>query len=106
MFNDKYILSRYQAGDIISYEDLVASLGDGYGEPGCVEIAVLNGGKCYPAGFCSDTVVGVWNPDETEVLYKDDYGKEWVAVCVDQEWFCGDGGNVGCAYLLDMMKGE
>ena len=97
-FNNAYISERYETGDIVSYDDLVIALGDGYGDPGNVQIAALDGTQWYPAGFCSAAENGVWDCDETKIFPDETYGKTWVAVCGD-DWQTAD---FALAYLLDI----
>ena len=98
MFNNGYISEKYETGDVVSYDDLLNALGDGYGDPGNVQIATLDSIGWYPAGFCSEAEGGVFNCDETEVFLKEEYGKTWVAVCGDS-W---EASYWGAAYLLDI----
>ena len=105
MFDNEFINKNYETGDIISYEDLMAALGDGYGDPGNADIATLGKPDWYPCGFCSPADCGVWDPDETKVLLEKDYGKTWVAVCSEgiDGWAAAD---AGISYLLDMAGNE
>lgn len=99
-FNTSLIDAIYNCGDIVSYEDLFEALGDGYGNPGNVDIATLDSIGWYPAGFCSRAEDGIWDCDETKVFPKSKYGKTWIAVCSSgiDGWMAAD---VGQAYLLD-----
>lgn len=42
-FDRQFIDKTYKCGEIVSYDDLVFALGDGYGDPGNVDIATLKG---------------------------------------------------------------
>lgn len=100
-FDNAFINSIYVAGDIVTYDDLYIALGDGYGDPGNVQIATLDNIGWYPAGYCSRAEDGVWDPDETKVFPENEYGKTWVAVCNTgvQDWAMA---YAGSAYLFDV----
>ena len=101
MFNDKLIASKYNEGDIVSYDDLLEALGDGYGLPGNVQIATLDAIGWYPAGFCSRAEDGVWDCDGIKLFPENEYGYTWVAVCSTgiENWAASYGGQ---AYLYDL----
>lgn len=104
-FNYSYINERYETGDIVSYKDLYYALGDGYGNPGNVQIATLDNIGWYPCGFCSRADGGVWDCDETKVFPENEYGKTWIGVCsanIDN-WAAA---HAGVAFLLDIASAE
>lgn len=104
MLNDKYLMERYEVGDIISYDDLLYALGDGYGDPGCADIATLDKCGWYPLGFAyeyeDESVIF-----ESKVFHKEDYGKVWCCVCNGYKIDGWMAAYVGQAYLLDVCTG-
>lgn len=94
--------SKYKKYDIVDYDDICNNLGDGFGQPGIVDIVTTR--TWYPANMCTTKCpeYGIWSPVEWEYKKKEEYGRTWVAVYNNGDMDNQKIASAGQAYLLNV----